>query len=211
MTDGPVLLSPDGMEAKAFHVRDGVGVALAHRAGLRTGLVSGRLSEAVTRRAAELGMAVVRQGVKDKGAALREVLAEQGLTARQVAYIGDDINDLPILAEVGLSAAPADAVFEVKAQGYMITEARGGQGRARGGGAHVPAPRAPSSRKAGSRERADTPPPGARGGPPRKGRGRAGQKNPHKGRGGGRGPNPPQPRLSRLRKTDDSLVLAHLQ
>jgi len=128
MTDGTVLLFPDGIEAKAFHVRDGLGIALAHRAGLRTGLVSGRSSESVTRRAAELGMAVVRQGVKDKGAALREVLAEQGLTARQVAYIGDDINDLPILGEVGLSAAPADAVFEVKAQVYMITEARGGQG-----------------------------------------------------------------------------------
>jgi 3-deoxy-D-manno-octulosonate 8-phosphate phosphatase (KDO 8-P phosphatase) len=128
MTDGTVLLFPDGTEAKAFHVRDGLGITLAHRAGLRTGLVSGRSSESVTRRAAELGMAVVRQGVKDKGAALREVLAEQGLTARQVAYMGDDVNDLPILLEVGLSAAPADAVFEVKAQVYMITEARGGQG-----------------------------------------------------------------------------------
>src|SRR5258706_8184285 len=128
MTDGTVLLFPEGTGAKAFHVREGLGVPVAHKAGLRTGLVSGRLSEAVTRRAAELGMAVVRQGVKDKGAALREVLAEQGLTARQVAYIGDDINDLPILAEVGLSAAPADAVFEVKAQVSMITEARGGQG-----------------------------------------------------------------------------------
>jgi 3-deoxy-D-manno-octulosonate 8-phosphate phosphatase (KDO 8-P phosphatase) len=128
MTDGTLLLFPDGTEAKSFHVRDGLGVTLAHRAGLRTGLVSGRSSESVTRRAAELGMAVVRQGVKDKGAALREVLAEQGLTARQVAYIGDDINDLPILGEVALSAAPADAAFEVKAQVFMIMEARGGQG-----------------------------------------------------------------------------------
>ena len=128
MTDGTLLLFPDGTEAKAFHARDGLGVALAHRAGLRTGLISGRFSESVTRRAAELGMAVVRQGVKDKGAALREVLAEQGLTARQVAYIGDDIVDLPVLAEVALSAAPADAAFEVKAQVFMIMEARGGRG-----------------------------------------------------------------------------------
>ena len=128
MTDGTVLLFPDGTEAKAFHVRDGLGVTLAHRVGLRTGLISGRSSESVTRRAAELGMAVVRQGVKDKGAALREVLAEQGLTARQVAYIGDDIVDLPILTEVALSAAPADAAFEVKAQVYMIMQARGGRG-----------------------------------------------------------------------------------
>ena len=128
MTDGTLLLFPDGTEAKSFHVRDGLAVVLAHAAGLRTGLISGRSSESVTRRAAELGMAVVRQGVKDKGAALREVLAEQGLTARQVAYIGDDIVDLPVLAEVALSAAPADAAFEVKAQVFMIMEARGGRG-----------------------------------------------------------------------------------
>ena len=128
MTDGTILLLPGGGEAKAFHVRDGIGVALAHRVGLRTGLISGRSSESVTRRAAELGMAVVRQGVKDKGAALREVLAEQGLTARQVAYIGDDIVDLPILTEVALSAAPADAALEVKTQVYMIMQARGGRG-----------------------------------------------------------------------------------
>src|SRR5262245_62533796 len=78
MTDGTVLLLPDGGEAKSFHIRDGLAVVLAHRTGLRTGIVSGRSSESVARRAAELGMAVVRQGVRDKAEALREILAEQG-------------------------------------------------------------------------------------------------------------------------------------
>jgi 3-deoxy-D-manno-octulosonate 8-phosphate phosphatase (KDO 8-P phosphatase) len=93
-----------------------------------TGLLSGRVSEAVARRAAELEMAVVRQGISDKAAALREILAEQGLTAQEVAYIGDDINDLPVMNAVALSAAPADAPFEVRAQAFMVMEARGGGG-----------------------------------------------------------------------------------
>jgi 3-deoxy-D-manno-octulosonate 8-phosphate phosphatase (KDO 8-P phosphatase) len=128
MTDGTLLLLPDGSEAKSFHTRDGFGIVLAQRAGLRTGLVSGRSSESVARRAAELRMAVVRQGVRDKGEALREILAAEGLVPEQVAYIGDDVNDIPILSVAGLSAAPADAPFEVRARAFMVTEARGGRG-----------------------------------------------------------------------------------
>lgn len=128
LTDGTILLLPDGQEAKAFHIRDGLGIVLAHHAGLRTGLVSGRDSQVVARRAQELGMAVVRQGVRDKAAALREILAEQQLEAHEVAYIGDDLNDLPLLAEVGLTAAPADAPHEVRAEVYMVLSAAGGRG-----------------------------------------------------------------------------------
>jgi 3-deoxy-D-manno-octulosonate 8-phosphate phosphatase (KDO 8-P phosphatase) len=128
MTDGTVLLLPDGGEARSFHIRDGLAIVLAAKAGLRTGLVSGRSSEAVSRRAAELGMAVVRQGVRDKGQALREILAEQGLAPHEIAYIGDDVNDLPILTEAGLSAAPADAPLEVRLAAFMVTEAGGGRG-----------------------------------------------------------------------------------
>lgn len=128
MTDGTVLLLPDGQEAKSFHIRDGLAIVLAHRAGLRTGLVSGRSSAAVERRAAELKMAVVRQGVRDKGAALREILAQEALAAHEVAYIGDDVNDLPVIQAVGLSAAPADAPLEVRAQAFMVMDARGGAG-----------------------------------------------------------------------------------
>jgi 3-deoxy-D-manno-octulosonate 8-phosphate phosphatase (KDO 8-P phosphatase) len=128
MTDGTILLLPDGREAKAFHVRDGLGIVLAQRAGLRTGILSGRTSEIVEARARELGMAVVRQGVVDRLTAFREVLAEHGLEGHEVAYIGDDVNDLHLLGEVGLSAAPADAPFEVRSQVFMVMEARGGRG-----------------------------------------------------------------------------------
>jgi 3-deoxy-D-manno-octulosonate 8-phosphate phosphatase (KDO 8-P phosphatase) len=128
MTDGSVLFLPDGGEARSFHMRDGLAVVLAHRAGLRTGVLSGRSSPVVERRAAELGMAVVRLGVADKGAALREVLAAEGIAAHQVAYIGDDLNDLSVLCEVGLTAAPADAPFEVRAQVFMVLETPGGKG-----------------------------------------------------------------------------------
>jgi 3-deoxy-D-manno-octulosonate 8-phosphate phosphatase (KDO 8-P phosphatase) len=128
MTDGTVLLLPDGREAKSFHIRDGLGIVLAHAAGLKTGLVSGRASESVTQRARELGMAVVRQGVGDKGAVFAEILSTEKLQAHEVAYIGDDLNDLPIIAEVGLSAAPKDAAFEVRAEAFMVLEAGGGQG-----------------------------------------------------------------------------------
>jgi len=128
LTDGTVLLLPDGREAKSFHIRDGLGIVLAHRAGLRTGLVSGRRSEAVARRASELGMAIVLQGIDDKGAALREILAAEGLEPQQVAYMGDDVTDLPVLSEVGLSAAPADAPMEVRNAAFMITTTAGGKG-----------------------------------------------------------------------------------
>ena len=128
MTDGTILLLPDGSEARAFHVRDGLGIVLAHRAGLRTGLLSGRSSPAVARRAEELGIAVVLQGIADKASAMRELLQREGLDAHEVAYMGDDVNDLPVMTEAGLSAAPADAPLEVRAQAFMVTEAAGGRG-----------------------------------------------------------------------------------
>ena len=128
LSDGTLLMLDDGREARGFHVRDGLAVSLAHAAGLRTGLLSGRASEAVARRAAELGMALVLQGVRDKGAALRELLSRERLAAHEVAYIGDDLNDLPVMEQVGLSAAPADAPFEVRSSAFMVMSAPGGRG-----------------------------------------------------------------------------------
>lgn len=128
MTDGTVLLLPDGSEAKSFHIRDGLAIVLAQRAGLKTGLVSGRSSVTVERRAAELKMAIVRQGVRDKRAVFAEILASEGLRPDEVAYIGDDVNDLPVLSQVGLSAAPADAPLEVRTQTFLVTDAGGGRG-----------------------------------------------------------------------------------
>lgn len=128
MTDGTILLLADGTEAKAFHVRDGLAIVLAHRAGLKTGILSGRESRAVALRAAELGMAVVRQGISDKAKALDEILASEGLAHHEVAYIGDDVNDLPVMQAVSLSASPADAPLEVRTQAFMVMEAAGGKG-----------------------------------------------------------------------------------
>ena len=128
LTDGTVLLMPDGREAKSFHIRDGLGVVLAHRVGLRTGLISGRKSEAVVRRAGELGMAIVYQGIDDKLAALREIIGAERIEPHQVAYMGDDVSDLGVMSEVGLSAAPADAPMEVRNQAFMITTTPGGHG-----------------------------------------------------------------------------------
>ena len=128
MTDGTVLLLPDGSEAKAFHVRDGLAIVLAPRAGLKTGILSGRSSRAVAVRAEELGVGLVRQGIADKGSALREILAAEGLEAHEVAYIGDDVNDLPVMRAVALTAAPADAPLEVRAEAFMVMEASGGKG-----------------------------------------------------------------------------------
>jgi 3-deoxy-D-manno-octulosonate 8-phosphate phosphatase (KDO 8-P phosphatase) len=128
MTDGTVLLLPGGGEAKAFHIRDGLGIVLAQRAGLQVGLLSGRSSDVVSRRAAELGLTIVHQGVRDKGAELKHILAQAGIAPHEVAYIGDDLNDLEVMAAVALSAAPSDAPFEVRSQAFMVMDARGGQG-----------------------------------------------------------------------------------
>jgi 3-deoxy-D-manno-octulosonate 8-phosphate phosphatase (KDO 8-P phosphatase) len=127
LTDGRLLLLPGGGEAQAFHIRDGLGIVLAQRAGLKTGLLSGRTSEAVARRAAELKMAVVRQGVHDKRAVFSEICKSEGLRPHEVAYIGDDLNDIAVMREAGLSAAPADAAYEVRAEAYMVMDANGGQ------------------------------------------------------------------------------------
>jgi len=128
LTDGTVLLLPDGGEAKAFHTRDGQAVSLARRAGLPTAILSGRTSDVVARRARDLGIDTVRQGASDKGAAFAEMLAALGLAPHQAAYIGDDVNDLPPMLQAGLSAAPQDAAFEVRAQAFMVTDARRGHG-----------------------------------------------------------------------------------
>jgi 3-deoxy-D-manno-octulosonate 8-phosphate phosphatase (KDO 8-P phosphatase) len=128
LTDGTVLLMPDGREAKQFHIRDGMGIVLAHRVGLRTGLLSGRRSEAVAKRAAELGITILFEGIEDKAAAFREILEAEDLEPHEVAYMGDDVADLPVITEVGLSAAPADAPVEVRNQAFMITTAAGGHG-----------------------------------------------------------------------------------
>ncbi len=103
MTDGGIIFGPDSMELKRFHVRDGMGITLAKAAGLRIGILTGRDSEAVKRRADELGIDEVQQGSFDKEEGYQAILKKHGLRDEEVVYIGDDILDIPILGRVGFS------------------------------------------------------------------------------------------------------------
>jgi YrbI family 3-deoxy-D-manno-octulosonate 8-phosphate phosphatase len=128
LTDGLLHVGADGEAYKSFHVRDGLAVKLAQTAGLEVGLLSARTSEIVSRRAAELGIGEILQGHEEKGAAFHELLARRELAPEEVAYVGDDLHDLPVLRAVGLSVAPADAVSQVRAVVDYVTEAGGGRG-----------------------------------------------------------------------------------
>jgi 3-deoxy-D-manno-octulosonate 8-phosphate phosphatase (KDO 8-P phosphatase) len=131
LTDGRLELLENGDEQKTFHARDGQGISLFHRAGLKTGIISGRTSSAVERRAQDLGMAYVRQYAKDKIKALDEIMAEAGVSIDECAYIGDDLPDIPVMLRVELAVAVADAVVETKQAAHYVTELRGGQGAVR--------------------------------------------------------------------------------
>ncbi len=131
LTDGTILLHHDGTESKAFHIRDGAAIVWALRAGLKVGLLSGRASDATVQRAAQLGIPLVVQGAADKLAAYEQILREATLEDGEVAYMGDDLQDLPVLRRVGFSAAPADAPAEVRSRVHWVSEQPGGHGAVR--------------------------------------------------------------------------------
>jgi len=131
LTDGTIVCGPDGQEWKTFHVQDGFAITAGQRAGLRMALISGRTSGAVARRAAELGLAEVHQGTRDKVAAYQQLVRRHGLTDAAAAFIGDDLVDLPLLRRVGLAVAVADAAQEVRAAAHYVTAASGGRGAVR--------------------------------------------------------------------------------
>jgi 3-deoxy-D-manno-octulosonate 8-phosphate phosphatase (KDO 8-P phosphatase) len=131
LTDGRLTLLADGDEQKTFHARDGQGISLFHRAGLKTGIISGRTSSAVERRARELGMTYVRQDVHGKLKVLEEFLAEARLSAVECAFVGDDLPDIPVMQRVGLAVAVADAVDETKNAAHYVTAHKGGRGAVR--------------------------------------------------------------------------------
>jgi 3-deoxy-D-manno-octulosonate 8-phosphate phosphatase (KDO 8-P phosphatase) len=131
LTDGRLELLENGDEQKTFHARDGQGISLVHRAGLTTGIISGRTSGAVERRAQDLSMSYVRQHAKDKIEALEEIMTEAKVSPHECAYIGDDLPDIPVMLQVGLAVAVADAVMETKQAAHMITEHNGGHGAVR--------------------------------------------------------------------------------
>jgi 3-deoxy-D-manno-octulosonate 8-phosphate phosphatase (KDO 8-P phosphatase) len=131
LTDGVVYMHVDGSEAKGFHIRDGAAMVWAQRVGLTVGLLSARSSGATTHRAAQLAIRLVVQGVSSKLDAYERILRDSGLSDAAVAYMGDDLLDLPVLARAGLSAAPADAAPEVLARVNWVSAVPGGRGAVR--------------------------------------------------------------------------------
>jgi 3-deoxy-D-manno-octulosonate 8-phosphate phosphatase (KDO 8-P phosphatase) len=135
LTPGYVCLQtfPDSSvaEMKMFNAHDGAGVKLASVMGLRTGLITGRDSPANARRAREMGMEFVIQGQPKKLESYKAILTRAGVTDDEVAYIGDDLPDLPLLGRAGLAVAVADAVVEVKRVAHYVTTVRGGEGAVR--------------------------------------------------------------------------------
>ena len=131
LTDGVIFVNGDGSETKGFHIKDGAAIVWAQHAGLKVGLLSARHSGATMHRAAQLAIRIVRQGVSSKPAAFEEILRETELAESDVAYMGDDLLDLPVLLRAGLSAAPADAVAEVRQAVHWVSAADGGRGAVR--------------------------------------------------------------------------------
>jgi 3-deoxy-D-manno-octulosonate 8-phosphate phosphatase (KDO 8-P phosphatase) len=135
LTDGGLHYTFDGKRvlegAKVFHIHDGQGLKLAREAGLKLGIISGRISPALTARARELQIDHLHQGVDDKLSVYEQIRTAGNFTDDQIAYIGDDLPDLPVMRRVGLSVAVADAVDEVRECAHFVTNKPGGRGAAR--------------------------------------------------------------------------------
>ena len=131
LTDGSLYLGDDGQEYKAFHSRDGHGMAMLKEAGVDIGIITGRTSQVVVHRMASLGIVHVYQGQRDKLPAFEALLAKLGISSDEVAFVGDDVVDLPILTRVGLAIAVADAHPLVVRHAHWRTPNPGGRGAAR--------------------------------------------------------------------------------
>ncbi|WCD81618.1 MULTISPECIES: KdsC family phosphatase [Pseudomonas] len=131
LTDGKLYFLVDGSEFKTFNTLDGHGIKMLINSGVRTAIISGRSTPVVERRARNLGIQHLYQGREDKMVVLDELLAELGLEYAQVAYLGDDLPDLPVIRRVGLGMAVASADSFVRQHAHGTTQARGGEGAAR--------------------------------------------------------------------------------
>lgn len=131
MTDGRITYDNNGGEIKSFDVKDGHGLKLLQRAGIKVGIITGRKSAVVERRAAELDIELLYQGVRDKRLPFNEILDKQSLLPEEVAYVGDDVVDLPVMRRVGFAATVADAVDDVKPFAHLVTKRDGGRGAVR--------------------------------------------------------------------------------
>ncbi|WP_300692235.1 MULTISPECIES: KdsC family phosphatase [Helicobacter] len=131
LSDGSLIYSNEGVEMKAFNVKDGLGIAMWIKLGGEVAIITGRKSKLVENRARELRITYLKQGVSDKAKALEEILKEANLSLKEVAIIGDDLNDLSMLKLVKYSFAPSDAVKEVKRNVHKVLKYKGGKGAVR--------------------------------------------------------------------------------
>ncbi|MDY5044656.1 HAD-IIIA family hydrolase [Phascolarctobacterium sp.] len=131
LTDGTIYISPAGEVFKGFNAKDGMGISCALRNNLQIAVITGRQSPIVERRCEELGIKLFMQGVKDKRLALQQMVQKLGLTREEIAYMGDDLNDIPAFKASGLNFVPADGSIEVLAVADIITKAKGGRGAVR--------------------------------------------------------------------------------
>lgn len=131
LTNGEIIISADGSESKGFSVLDGHAVRMWHRAGLETAILSGRATEVTRHRAKQLEIKYLRQGCHEKLPAFEKLLEDSGFSAGEVAYIGDDVLDLPVVVRAGFGVAVANAVDELKQHADYVTTREGGSGAVR--------------------------------------------------------------------------------
>ena len=131
LTDGRVTPVLGGDELKSFHTQDGHGLVMLHRAGLRSGIISGRSSRLVEARAADLGITYVRQGALDKLSIFDALLVEADVAPAEIAYVGDDVVDIPLMRRSGLAVAVADAAHDTREAAHYVTKLPGGFGAVR--------------------------------------------------------------------------------
>jgi 3-deoxy-D-manno-octulosonate 8-phosphate phosphatase (KDO 8-P phosphatase) len=131
LTDSKIVYGSDGWESKAFNIKDGLGISLGVRAGLKFGIITARESAMVSRRAKELGIEFVIQNTRTKLPALEKLMFELELDSTQVAYIGDDLPDMPCLERVGLPTCPGNAAVEVREFAHLVSNHPAGQGAVR--------------------------------------------------------------------------------
>lgn len=131
LTDGGIEFDNQGIETKTFHVHDGFGIHLWKRAGYQFGILTSRTSHIVKLRADEMNIDIVRQGFQDKLPVAKEIMSQLNIDEEQTCYIGDDLTDVPVIKNVGLGVAVADAGEEVKGHADYVTRRNGGQGAVR--------------------------------------------------------------------------------
>jgi len=131
LTDGTVLLFPDGEEVKSYNVQDGLGILFAYLAGIQTGIITGKVSKPLAIRAKNLKIRELHQGILDKKKVLHEIMAKHGLQSESIAYIGDDLGDLEVMGEVGFAGAVANAHALIKEISHYHCRLEGGKGAVR--------------------------------------------------------------------------------